>query len=408
MYTIPGYIKIKRGKSVVSLENLFTGKIIEIDYIYFTELEHIFCHKVGGINSNLETFLYENDFLIDEKWFSKIITQYYAPNNSVLSIILMPTEKCNFRCIYCYENHDCKEEILPEKNQIIQFISDICNRETIKYLSISWFGGEPLLKIDYILKMNKYISEYMNIHFPKIECDYNITTNGYLLNKVTFEQLINAQIRSYQITLDGTDHDKTRILISHKPTLNTIINNLLDMKSTNADFSVNIRININENSHDNENFYFYLSSHFGNDHRFGLSIHPIFNSSFFHGTNNLEECRKMVNINKKQIIQAGLNLIENKDGPITLCYACRKNTYVFRPNGNIEKCTVLLGDKKNIIGSYNQNRIIIDSELNKKTYDYIPKEKCINCDQITACRNHICLKDRFEMKDCDYHENEIK
>jgi uncharacterized protein len=65
-----------------------------------------------------------------------------AISSDSLGLIILPTEACNFRCVYCYETfeHGKMNPILVQalKKFITSRISDLSS------LSISWFGGEPL------------------------------------------------------------------------------------------------------------------------------------------------------------------------------------------------------------------------------------------------------------------------
>ncbi|TOB11935.1 radical SAM protein, partial [Vibrio parahaemolyticus] len=60
-----------------------------------------------------------------------------------LQLIIFPTEKCNFRCTYCYE----KFEVGRMSNELIQGIKKFLEVRIpeLDRLVISWFGGEPLL-----------------------------------------------------------------------------------------------------------------------------------------------------------------------------------------------------------------------------------------------------------------------
>lgn len=61
------------------------------------------------------------------------------------SLFLNPTLECNFSCWYCYETHEkgyMSEKMIEKiKKHIIYMIEKI----HINSLTLSWFGGEPLL-----------------------------------------------------------------------------------------------------------------------------------------------------------------------------------------------------------------------------------------------------------------------
>lgn len=61
---------------------------------------------------------------------------------NALELILMPSEDCNFRCNYCYEDF-VRGTMRPDVRLGIRNLVE----KRLKYLdrlSVSWFGGEPL------------------------------------------------------------------------------------------------------------------------------------------------------------------------------------------------------------------------------------------------------------------------
>jgi uncharacterized protein len=63
--------------------------------------------------------------------------------SDVLQLIILPTEQCNFRCVYCYELFDYG----LIRQEVVEWIKNllIARKSSLKYLSVSWFGGEPLI-----------------------------------------------------------------------------------------------------------------------------------------------------------------------------------------------------------------------------------------------------------------------
>lgn len=62
-----------------------------------------------------------------------------------ISLTIIPTYRCNFGCTYCFEEHS-KTEIMSDEIQL-----EICKyverrlKAKAGGLSVSWYGGEPLL-----------------------------------------------------------------------------------------------------------------------------------------------------------------------------------------------------------------------------------------------------------------------
>lgn len=113
-----------------------------------------------------------------------------------------------------------------------------------KQVILAWFGGEPTLCKDTVLEVSNIVQNLQKqygFHYAA-----NMTTNGYLLNDKLFRQFYQAGITSYQITIDGWNHDKTRPHVSGKGTLQTIINNLASLsKLPPAEYSFHITLRHN-------------------------------------------------------------------------------------------------------------------------------------------------------------------
>lgn len=69
-----------------------------------------------------------------------------ALDPNYLGLIILPTEKCNFRCTYCYEDFENKRIDKKVVDGIKNLLSNRSNN--LKILNIELFGGEPLLTKD--------------------------------------------------------------------------------------------------------------------------------------------------------------------------------------------------------------------------------------------------------------------
>ena len=296
-------------------------------------------------------------------------------SSKLLNLIILPTEDCNFRCSYCYEKHI--KGIMSKNiiNRIKLFLSQTLPR--LEYLQIEWFGGEPLLAIHVIKDISKHIIT-QNINNTKIS--QSITTNGYLLSKSMFKDLLSNGINDYQITLDGPPdiHNETRLDHNGKGTFKIIWDNLMMMKNSNHDFSVSLRIHVDESKQLHlENLLKMIEDNFFNDKRFSIMIKEI---SKLGGKN--DSLIKKISPShfyklKKLIAQhhSKLRFTNNKN----ICYACKPNSFIIRPTGLISKCTVYLYDEYNHIGYINKNgKLDIDNDKLMNWINVLLKHPNIN------------------------------
>lgn len=70
-----------------------------------------------------------------------------------LDLIVLPTEQCNFRCKYCYEEFQKGKMPFSIQERLIQYLKKNIYKHTS--LSVSWFGGEPLIATDVIENLSQ-------------------------------------------------------------------------------------------------------------------------------------------------------------------------------------------------------------------------------------------------------------
>lgn len=139
---------------------------------------------LSGKNT-LNTYLLEKmkklEFIVpfecDEKNKSQLL-YYDQVFDKDLTLTLLVTEQCNFRCLYCYESFERGKMTENTINGIIAYLKR--NLPLYSGLVINWFGGEPLLALDIIEKLAiKIIQLYNTLHKPYFA---TMTTNRYLLS----------------------------------------------------------------------------------------------------------------------------------------------------------------------------------------------------------------------------------
>lgn len=282
----------------------------------------------------------------------KVETIASCLTNQALSLILMPTEQCNFRCTYCYEDF----LIGRMSKEVIQGIKNLISIRVpeIKYLSIEWFGGEPLGAKDIIYEISDHILAGIsnrNIHYVS-----GMTTNGFQLGTNTFKKLLAKGVTGYQISLDGPEeiHNKTRRRINGSGSFSKIWGNLLAMKKIDEDFKVMLRIHVTpENHHSLKELCHLIKKEFAHDQRFGVFFKAIENL----GGENGGSFEILKGQTKKDILHELNDLVgsEKNFSPLDkaepyICYAAKPNNIVIRADGTIAKCTVAFSDNRNNLG----------------------------------------------------------
>ncbi len=151
-------------------------------------------------------------------------------HNQAVSITICPTMACNFECPYCFSNLG-RGKMPPEvQDDVVALADRMLEAAGAKTLTVTWFGGEPLLAPDVI----ESLSPRLIALAEERGCAYEswIFTNGYLITQETVDILNRCQIKKVHIPLDGigATNDATRRLVGGGPTFDRIVENLALLK----------------------------------------------------------------------------------------------------------------------------------------------------------------------------------
>ena len=116
---------------------------------------------------------------------------------------LIPTTRCNLNCKYCFVNKKSKENDMSldvAKKAIDFFITRFVGKDVKRYIIDLTGSGEPLLRLDFILKINEYVLKLKKLKNINIFCQ--LATNGMLLDEETSSLLKRNQIL-FGVSLDG-------------------------------------------------------------------------------------------------------------------------------------------------------------------------------------------------------------
>lgn len=358
-------------------------------------------NNVGVVEETVISKLISKGIIVPENTDEdSILRRLYIETigESVLTLIINPTEQCNFRCKYCYENF--KEGLMSQEtqNRIVEFVE----KNILKYtgLRVMWFGGEPLLGLQVIRNLS---SEFIRICKKSKRTYYSqMTTNGYLLSYDTYIELIKLHVMTYQITIDGIKdiHDSQRVAVNNEGTFDTIYNNLKAIK-LGKKYPVQIVLRTNFTRSLYERMDEYIDSfcdEFKNDKRFSFDIHLVGNWLGKADSAIIEDIGE-VNLYKKIYNK----LLRHPNGNINLttifmnpggrvCAAAKKNSYLISTDGTIHKCTLNFESSDSILGELTSNgNMCINAEKNAEwigVCDYCKSQK--NCYMAPLCFGDHC------------------
>lgn len=304
-------------------------------------------------------------------------------DDTELRIFVNPTLNCNFRCWYCYEQHDGMKIM---SFAVLESIYKLINKKVdsmgdIKALSLSFFGGEPLLGYEQVVKPLIQFCQTM-CNKKGIDLSVHFTTNGYLLDaeKIIFLTEYNA---SFQITLDGDcdTHNKIRYT-SKGGSYHKIIANIKQL--ANAGLNVILRINYTTDSINKSlGIADDLKSVPDTDKRhIRIDLQRVWQDR--DGDNDYLD--EMIDKITGRFNAIGYNvsnhyLRNNYENP---CYADYRNQLLVNYNGDIFKCTARDFVCSSKLGYLNMDGDIIwnDRQLCSKKH---PKSDCSKCRIFPIC-----------------------
>jgi len=279
-------------------------------------------------------------------------------------------------------------------------------------LKFSWFGGEPLVAKDVVLRLSRYAKQKCDEHGVKFQG--GLTTNAYVLDQELATELISLNQDFFQITLDGWKeaHDVLRQRADGRGTFDVIWKNLLGLKALDLKFEVCVRVHVRRDNIENlEILMREFALAFQGDKRFYLDFQHLrdmggdggktidkpvslmelpkieapLRASYRRALQELrgqsqgtDEEKNSHAADEPPVLEKANNSGESAGsqraserviGEPFICYAAKPNSLLIRSNGRIGKCTVAFNDDRNDLGKLQADgAIAID---NKKLQEWI-------------------------------------
>lgn len=385
------------GKKDVAIYNLLNRNIILLDkdtyknYLMNT-LEEYDINYLSEIGILIEDRI---DEVEDMK--QRINSAKYSPKT--MTIFLSLTQKCNLKCIYCYQDSIREKNIgdYIEEDNIEKIFLMLKNKANeMSKLNIVLFGGEPLLNkekvLSIIIRLNELRSRGLKVHISLI-------TNGVELTQ-EFLNSTYKYLNTIQITIDGKKelHDTMRIFPNGHGSFDIIYKNL---KKACKLFKERIALRINVNSNSIYNIYDFIKQLESDNLReyVSISIVPIFENQ----TNISLGCSKAVEkdlleeVNKLYMFLAKNKFKFEKDFIEGPCMVRHFNSFAIDEELNIYECPGVLYKKSSGKITNTGDLKILDSRF----YKFVNEEKkCINtCEYAPICFGGCSWQNRCNKKE---------
>jgi len=292
--------------------------------------------------------------------------------SEIFYLVIQPTLNCNFRCVYCYEEHRNIRMNDSSRDSLVEFVKGITKK--VKTLCIAWFGGEPMMEFERIKELTRHFQDACKEN----GCDYiaRMTSNAYLFSDESINMLESLAIQKLQITLDGTKetHDLKRPLANGEGTFNKVMGNLI--KIIDKDVTVTLRVNVDEK---NIEYIPKLFDMIPEDKRSKV---------------NLNICNVFQNKEKLDLYELYKTAVDkgfryyNTSNTYSKCEGNLKNSFTVQPDCRITPCSICAekGFYYGKISEKGELRINNKSEYFKfHTRTVFDNERCIKCIDLPMC-----------------------
>ena len=253
---------------MVAIANLFKGNCAE-----YTPIELYLLSVLEELDENhpiIERFAKRGIISnLDERAALETMGRAACAQSHGIGLTICPTMGCNFDCPYCFEDHFAGKMTPEVQNDVVALAGRMLDASGSKSISVTWFGGEPLLACDIVESLSERLMALADERGGTYSA--GIITNGYLLTQDIVDMLERCKVTNAQVTIDGmgATHDATRRLANGGPTFEQITNNLRTCK---IPFRINIRHNVHEGNRGEmdelEKFINTLAEESGNDLRY--------------------------------------------------------------------------------------------------------------------------------------------
>jgi uncharacterized protein len=347
--------------------------------------------------------LMQQEVLVDDKdkydfYYSELLKFSQRNNNrETLNLVIAPTTNCNFACPYCFESREKTHTITDSKiKDIAEFVKNFYGS---KKISITWYGGEPLIAFS---KMKKIYSSLTKDGFPEIIAQH-IITNGYCINKEIIKFFKTYGCKSIQITIDGLKdrHNRTRRLKDDTvPTFDKILNNIDLIVSELNSTILNIRVNIDKRNYTD---FIEVYNFFKHRYQSNKNIHVYPGILREETTDNQTLCETSFRSSElldlhKLIRDAGIDVSDFPKRRNKGCMMQQISSFLIGPDGNLYKCWNDLTNPSAAIGNLKDDKLTNSSLYIKyMMQSSVFNEECRECYVFPICDGG-CSQHRYRNK----------
>lgn len=321
-----------------------------------------------------------------------------------MTLTISPTMACNFKCSYCFQNHDRDMTPMPREVQDAIVAHVETHGSHLRRLHTCWYGGEPLMQTGIIDNLSRRLIQICRAR--GIQYSSMLVTNGYLLNGPVARNLFRLGVTIIQVTLDGAeaDHDARRVLRSGKPTFARIIKNLQETVPQYPG-NINIRVNVDFDNYDGimEMLGCLKDAGLAGTRNLKLYFAPIEAiTEFCHNVADISMTKDMYGKREARLVRdtykgllTGIPYPPKHRG---ICAAIRPLGLVVNPNGDLFKCWDTVDKPECSVGTIFRMDEMKHNEIHKRwlAWDPLEDSRCRQCKLLPSCSGACAFKALYQ------------
>ncbi len=287
------------------------------------------------------------------------------------------TDKCNFKCIHCYNSSAYKNSNNLQLSKIYEIIKD---GYLNKFNTIQFTGGEPLLHPD-IEQIINYVSEYK---YKAIE----IYTNLSLISDKQLDLIKNNNIH-IATTLLGSNSEIFEKCTHIKGGFNIWLKNAIKIKKLGIQFRISV-VRMKQNENDIKNIEILLKKYSLIDENTSINPDDVRPT----GRTTMNIVPEHPYINEKKVKQV-VDITEEKYFFGTIYNSCWGGSLAIAANGEVYPCIFARTEK---IANIHDKTLseIIKNDVSKYWNITLDKvEKCKDCEFRYGCYDCRALSLNF-------------
>jgi uncharacterized protein len=387
------------------LYNTRTGAVISLADEDAVSLAKQLCDKINCFNcdiidDDLQKQLLDGGFLIDAQFDELAVIKKrfaYAKENAPPVATIVTSMNCNLACFYCYETRAKCQLAADDLPAILAWIKELTTNISKKDLHVLWYGGEPLLNLDFLTKASFAIQDYCKQQ--GITYSSSMISNGTLWPEAIADFIAAHAIKYLQITFDGLEatHNKRRCYAPGFGDANgasTFTKALTVVEKAKTHTKILVRFNVDNNNLD-ELLPFV---EFARVRGWFAEPNPVtFYPAMLSGcsekscflTKNEFSVEKYAEIKReiKQILplQSRTKEYVCPQPQFSICAGLAKHCGIVGADGLFYRCTLHLGNSEQATGSIKDSAVYLQHAEFWQRFDPMTDVVCKNCTFLPLC-----------------------